>query len=65
MTEAQQIEYEIVLKLRAEGIHFAESKRRNLRVGRVPFSPELQKARYHEIELWKAAYSIKTNQKYT
>ena len=64
LTPSQQAEYESILKLRSEGIRFAENKCRKLRVRNVPFSPELQKARY-EIELWKAAFSIKTKQKYS
>ena len=64
MTQQQIEEYEYILNLRAEGINHAEKNCRKLFYGNVPFSPALQQARI-EIELWKAAYTIKTGMKYS
>ena len=64
MTKAQCDEYEKILELRAEGIRHAEKHCRKLKYGNVPFSPELQLARL-EIELWKAASTIKTGMRYS
>ena len=64
MTVEQMKEYENILQLRAEGINFGEKNCCKLFFGNVPFSPELQKAR-NEIELWKAAFTIKTGMKYS
>ena len=64
LSEVQKKEFEQILTLRNEGINHAERKCRKLRVGNVPCSPETQQARL-EIELWKAAYKIKTKQKYS
>ena len=64
MTKAQALEYEKILQLRPEGINFAEKNCRKLFFGNAPFSPALQKART-EIELWKAAVTIKTGMKYS
>ena len=53
------------MQLRTEGIHYAEKRCRKLRCGQaVPHSPALQQARL-EIELWKAASTLKTGCKYS
>ena len=64
MSEAQKQEFEQILSLWKEGINHAEKRCRELRVGNVLCSPETQQSRF-EIELWQAAYKIKTKQKYS
>ena len=64
LTVAQQKEFEKILQLRTEGINHAEKRCRKLRVGGVPHSPTMQQAML-EIELWKAAHTLKTGCKYS
>ena len=64
ITELQAKEFESILKLRQEGMAYAEKRCRKIRCGGIDFSPELRLARL-VIETWKAATTIKRGGKYS
>jgi len=63
MTENQQQRYNKILQLRHEGIRFADKRCRKLKMGGVPFSPEVKKAG-QRIEFWKGVITKKRGAKY-
>ena len=66
MSQEHIIQFEKLDTIRLEGIRHAEKKCRKLKMGKVPWSPELSKAR-KEIEYWnmllRKKKSLKTNTK--
>jgi hypothetical protein len=62
LTEQHIIEYEKLHRIRKDALLYADKKCRKLRMGGVPFSIELTKART-EIEMWKAITSWKLGRK--
>ena len=64
MTENQQQRYNKILQIRHEGIRFADKRCRKLKMGGVPFSPEVKKTG-QRIEFWKGVITKKRGAKYS
>ena len=59
LTEADALEYENILAIRAQALEYADKKCRKLKMGGVPFSPEFKKLSAH-ISLWEAVVKKKS-----
>ena len=64
MTIQQKYQYEQIMKTRNRCLHQADKKSRKLRMGSIPYSPELNLAQ-SMIELWKAVRTKKRGAKYS
>ena len=64
MTEQQKEQYNEIMRQRHEGIQYADKGCRKLKMGGVPFSPDLKKAG-QEIELWRGVLTKKLGAKYS
>ena len=64
MTNAMKQKFDKILQQRKEGLAYADNKCRRVFCGKVPFSPEFEKAAA-TIRVWKAASTIKRGCKYS
>ena len=64
MTIEQQERYDDILTKRHEGIQYADKRCRKLKMGGVPFSPDLKKAG-QAIEMWRGILTKKLGAKYS